>query len=344
MSHSAASQPPDTLPANGRGEAARATPAVPGLREWAALLTLVVVWGSAFLLTDIALAGYTPATLVAGRLFIGAGLLLFVVLASGQRLPRSRRQWGIIFIMALMGNVFPFSLIAWGQQTVPSGMAGILMAVMPLVVLVLAHRFAGDRITAGRALGLLVGFGGVVVLLGPTLSGGNMGSLAGQVAILAAAVCYGINVMLARLLNGTAAVVAAASVMLVANVFVVPAALVGDAASSPTSSATLALVALGVFSTALGSLIYFRLVVNAGPVFLSLINYLIPVYAVLAGALFLGERLPEYAFTGLALVLSGIFISQYRRQPLAAPPPARASAQLQPLPARAVRETGGGHG
>ena len=331
-------------PVPGRPSNVPGAPAAPGLREWTALLTLVIVWGSAFLLTDVALAGYTPATLVAGRLFIGAGLLLFVVMASGRRLPRSRRQWGIILVMALMGNVFPFSLIAWGQQTVPSGMAGILMAVMPLVVLLLAHRFAGEGITAGRALGLLVGFGGVAVLLGPTVAGSSTGSIAGQFAILGAAVCYGINVMLARLLVGTPAVVAAASVMLMATVFVVPAAVVGDAASAPTLSATLALLALGVFSTALGSLIYFRLVVNAGPVFLSLINYLIPVYAVLAGALFLGERLPEYAFTGLALVLGGIFISQYRRRPDSQPETPRPPGRLRPLPARAARETGGSHG
>jgi drug/metabolite transporter (DMT)-like permease len=322
----------------------RGASAAPGLRAWAALFTLVLVWGSAFLLTDVALAGYTPATLVAGRLVIGAGLLLLAVIASGQRLPSSRRQWGLILVMALMGNVLPFSLIAWGQQTVPSGMAGILMAVMPLVVLVLARRFAGDRITAGRAVGLVVGFGGVVVLLGPTVAGSSMGSLAGQLAILGAAVCYGINVMLARLLEDTPAVVAAASVMLVANAFVVPAAAVGDVASAPTLAATLALLALGVFSTALGSLIYFRLVVHAGPVFLSLINYLIPVYAVLAGALFLGERLPEYAFTGLALVLSGIFISQYRRPSNPNHATVRAARRPRPLPPRAARETGGGHG
>jgi drug/metabolite transporter (DMT)-like permease len=344
MPRSLPSPAPDSAPVERRRAAARGSLPVPGLREWAALLTLVVVWGSAFLLTDVALAGYTPATLVAGRLFIGAGLLLLVVMASGQRLPRSRRQWGVILVMALMGNVFPFSLIAWGQQTVPSGMAGILMAVMPLVVLVLAHRFAGDRITAGRAVGLLVGFAGVVVLLGPTVAGSSVGSTAGQLAILGAAVCYGINVMLARLLGGTPAVVAAASVMLMANVFVLPAAVVGDVSSMPTMSATLALLALGVFSTALGSLIYFRLVVNAGPVFLSLINYLIPVYAVLAGALFLGERLPEQALIGLALVLSGIFISQYRRQSDPPPEMSRTRERIRPASARPLHETGGTHG
>ena len=293
--------------------------------EWALLLALVVLWGSAFLFIRVALDAFTPIAITAGRLVIGAAVLGLLLLALGKTPPGEPRAWRFFASIAFMGNALPFFLISWGQQGIPSGLAGILMAVMPLGVLVMAHFLVpGERLTRGRVAGFAVGFLGVIVLTGPEALralGGDARELVSQLAVLGGALCYGIAAILARRGPAYEPIVTAASVLALGGAMAVAfaaatalpgAGLSGIVRAEVTPWAAASLLALGAASTALATVVFFNLVRRAGPTFMSLINYLIPVWAVLLGALALDERLPPRAFAALALILAGIVLSRFR--------------------------------
>src|SRR4051812_23429337 len=145
------------------------------------------MWGSAFMFMKIAVATVPPATLVASRLILAAIILYAVMRARGLRLPPPGRRWLAFIALGVLGNCLPFFLIAWGQQTIDSALAGILISVMPLATMVLAHFFvAGEHLTSRRALGFAIGFAGIVVLMGPAALMGLGGTPA--VALAQAAV------------------------------------------------------------------------------------------------------------------------------------------------------------
>ena len=279
------------------------------------------MWGSAFMLTKIALSALPPTVIVAGRLALGSILLLILAALKSQRLSTGRRLWLFYAGIAFFGNALPFSLITWGQGYIDSGLAGILMAVMPLVVLGLAHYFVpGERMTIYRAGGFLIGFAGMVVLMGPDalseLSGGQ-GQLMPMLAVLGGAVSYAIAVVLARLRPVSGALSTAAATTLIATLLMLPVVIQGvdfTHLPKPTTAVLLAIVLLGVFSTAIATVIYFRLITRAGPAFVSQINYLIPLWAVAIGVLFLGEAVERSHLYALALVLGGIFLTQLERR------------------------------
>ena len=287
-----------------------------GIAEWVLLLALTAMWGSAFMFIKLGIATVPPATLVASRLALGALLLYAVMRLRGLALPPLGRRWIAFAVLAIVGNSAPFYLISWGQQFIDSALAGILMAVMPLTTLLLAHFFvAGERLTANRALGFSVGFSGILVLMGPAVLSGLGGSLlevTAQATVLAGALCYAANSVMARRLVATDFLVASTSVLIVASLVTAPLALVLDRpwTLAPSVSSTAAIVWLGIGPTALATLLYFRLIAAAGPTFMALVNYLSPLVALLAGVLLLGEKPGVTAFAGLGLILLGIALSR----------------------------------
>lgn len=266
------------------------------------------------MLNEIALASLTPSVLVAGRLLIAAALICGYLVLTGGSLPAPGRAWWPMFVLAVFGNVLPFHLVAWSQQHIDSSLAGILMAVMPLFVLTLAHFLVpGARMTVSRAIGFVLGFAGVVVIIGPDFARGFDGNLAlwGAIGALGAALSYSISTIYARMLGAGDPVRRAASVLIVASAMSLPAAAVNLPEIAATSiGAIAALGILGLLSTGFATLLYFRLVQGPGPTFLSLVNYLVPAWAVIAGALFLDESLSLSVFFGLVLILSGIALSE----------------------------------
>jgi drug/metabolite transporter (DMT)-like permease len=289
------------------------------ITHWLLLFALVAMWGSAFMMTGIAVRAFSPAVLVSVRLIGGAMLLTGLVLVRGMRFPSHGRFWLFGLLLAIAGNCVPFWLISFGQQRVDSGLAGILMGIMPLTTMVLAHFFVqGERLNPIKAAGFAVGFVGLVVLLGPTALlelEGQGGVLLYELAILGGAVCYAINAVLARHRPPADPQVAAAGVMLMGGLIMAPIGLPAapaELAAAP-SAPLWALGALTVIATAIATVVFLKLVVIAGPSFTSFINYLIPVWAVLMGMVFLGERPGVDALIALALILGGIGLSELGR-------------------------------
>ncbi len=286
------------------------------LGHWLLLLALVAMWGSAFMFTGIAVRGFSPTGLVTIRLVIAAALLTALVAVRGRSFPWSGRFWLFSLALSLAGNCVPFWLISFGQQRIDSGLAGILMGIMPLTTMVLAHFFVpGERLNTTKAIGFMVGFGGLVMLIGPAALSelrGEGTEFLHQLAVLGGAVCYAINAIVARHRPPADPLVAAAGVMLAGSAIMLP---IGGAPASVQLISTppvplAAMLALSIVATAIATVVFLKLVTTAGPSFTSFINYLIPVWALLTGMIFLGEEPGIRVVIALALILAGIALSE----------------------------------
>jgi drug/metabolite transporter (DMT)-like permease len=250
---------------------------------------------------------------------VGLVVLLALLKFLGLRLPPPGRIWGIYTVLALVGNVIPFYFITWGQQVVDSALAGITIAIMPLATLVLAHFFVqGEELTWRRAGGFAIGFAGIVLLFDPAALarvGGSRETLY-QMGVLIGALCYAANSVTARRLVKSDFLVAAAGTLVVASVVSVPVALIVDRpwTLEPSWGSVSSVLWIGVGPTGIATVCYYKLISSAGPTFMSIVNYLSPVIAVLLGVALLDEQPGVNAYTGLALILIGIAVSQLRRR------------------------------
>jgi drug/metabolite transporter (DMT)-like permease len=295
-------------------------------RDWGLLFALVALWGSNFMFVKLGVATVPPATLVAARLALGALILLAVVRALGYTLPAPGREWAPYAVLGLVGNCMPFSFITWGQQHMDSALAGILMAIMPLATMVLAHFLVrGEGMTRNRVAGFLLGFAGIVVLTGPAALAGLGGApiaILAQLAVLSGALCYAANSVLSRVLIKGGVLVASAAIIAAGALISLPVALIVDRpwALAPSWGSVAAVIWIGIGPTAIATLVFLKVIASAGPTFMSLANYLIPVVALLLGIGLLDEEPGANAVAGLLLILGGIALSQFRgRAALARP-------------------------
>ena len=283
-------------------------------RNYQLLGLLIIVWGSSFLLIDRSLLFFSPEQIVGYRLFIGAVVMLFVSFLYGKQLPRSIIPWLHFVVYAVIGNILPYLLIATGQLTITSGMAGLLMAFMPLVTLILAHIFLpNDRLNRFKVLGFILGFSGVMFILWPTVNDGS-NTVFGILLVLGAACAYSINTIIASRLPSYDPLVSSTCVLIVASLIsflIWPNIFYIDFNNIPFIS-SISLLLLGALPTGYAALIYFTIINNAGATFLSNINYLIPVVAFFLGAIVLGEPILWYNILALLLIISGIFISRFK--------------------------------
>jgi len=284
-------------------------------RDYALLFALAAIWGSSFLFIKLAVVSLPPMTLVAARLWIAALGLLAYLLLTGGSLPRDLATWRHFAVIAVLGNLLPFFLISWGEVSIASGMAAILMATMPLVTLTLAHAFnPDDRITPAKLLGLSVGFGGIVVLVGPGVIAGLGREVLAQLAVAAAAWCYGMQSVYTRwsTLKDLPAATTAGGVLVCAALMALPFALAIDRpwSLSPTTGAIWSLVTLALLCTSVAYLILFRLLATTRATFVSNINYLVPVFGVFWGTALLDEAVGPGALAALALIMFGIGLAE----------------------------------
>lgn len=290
------------------------------LKDWGLLAILVALWGSNFMFIKIGVETVPPATLVASRLAIGAAIMVVVVRAMGYAFPPLGRPWIPYLGVAVLGNALPFWAITWGQQYIDSAHAGILMAVMPLATLVLAHFFvAGEAMTRLRAAGFMLGFAGIVVLMGPAALHGVGGSaiqILAQISVLAGALCYALQTILVRRSLTGNLMVASAAILMLAALISLPVALVADRpwALSPSPLSLAVVIWIGIGPTAVATIVFLRLIGSAGPTFMALTNYCVPIVALFLGTALLGEEPGAGAYAGLLLILSGIAITELRKR------------------------------
>ena len=278
-------------------------------------MILAGIWSSAFSAIKIGVETIPPVTLAASRVLLAVVVLYGYTLARGEKLPPWGRAWGLYFSIAVFGNGLPFTLISWGEVEVDSSLAAILMAIMPLATMVLVHFFTDDEpMTRSKLAGLLAGLTGVVVLVGPEVLQGLGGNAARQLAVALGALCYAIAITTARRLPPSSPTVRAAAVMICATVQMVVFSLVIDRPWSlvPSAGSLTAALYLGLFPTAVATIIYFQVLAVRGANFLATINYLIPVMGVVWGALLLGERITIQHVAALTLILAGVTIANLK--------------------------------
>ncbi len=281
-------------------------------REWGILLFLAVIWGGAFMFIGVAVQHVEPLTYVWLRLTIAAGAMWLFLKLSGGRLGLPREVWGSILLLALLNNALPFTLFGWGQTHIASGLASILNATTPIWGVLVAHLFTDDeRMTPRKVAGVALGFAGVAVMIGPTLLA-NVGSDAlAQLACIAASLSYAVAAVWARRFRrmGIAPMSVTTGQLSAGALMMLPLALVVDQPWTqplPPVSAWASIAALAIFCTALGYVLYFRLIDSAGATNALLVTLLVPPFAIFFGSLFLSEVLAPQDFIGLGLIALGL--------------------------------------
>jgi drug/metabolite transporter (DMT)-like permease len=293
--------------------AASDSPPKLGAVEWALLLLLAVLWGGSFFFSKFALRELPPAIIVLCRITLGALALNVAVLVSGHRMPRSLEAWRAFAVLGALNCFLPFTLITWSQTAITSALASILNATTPLLTIVVAHFLTRDeRMTPGKLAGVLIGFAGAALMVGPEALGGMTGSFVGELACLAGALSYAFGGVYGRRMRrmgisplcSAAGQFTTASAMVLAVVAVRGDLIVPAAAPSPLTWG--AVLCLALISTALAYVIYFRILATAGATNAILVTFLVPVSAILLGTTILGERLTAWHVAGMGLVALGL--------------------------------------
>ncbi|MBU2992795.1 DMT family transporter [Octadecabacter sp. 1_MG-2023] len=285
----------------------------PTATNWLSIFLLGLIWGGTFMVVAIALEGYGPLTVACARTTLGAVTLLLLVRLLNRPLPRGRAVFAYLGIIGVLNTALPFALLSWGQQYVPSAFAGISMAALPLFVLPLAHIFTDEKLSSRKLLGVMLGFLGAAVLIGPTAFDFSEGSLAlPQLACIGASFSYAISSVLTRRCPPIDSITMAALTLVVGAICLIPAMLVFEGIPEWTGTrSSYAIVFLGLVPTAFAALLRVATIRTAGAVFMTMVNYQVPVWSMIFGAWVLSEVLPLRFFVALAIILTGLAISQW---------------------------------
>jgi drug/metabolite transporter (DMT)-like permease len=278
---------------------------------------LALIWGSSFLWIKLAIRGLSPVEVTLTRLVLGAGVLFVIVAMRHQAMPRSRVVWAHIVIAALFANAAPYLLFALGEQHVASSTAGMLNATTPLwtVVVALAVRHQKE-ISARQGTGLILGFGGALLIFAPWQSASGFAS-AGAIECLAAAASYGISYVymdryLAR--RGINPVTLSACQLLAAAIMLAIALGVTGAPAPRLDVTVVASIAiLGIIGTGAAYVLNYQIITSEGATIASTVTYLLPVVAIVLGVSVLGERVTLPAIAGIGLILAGVALIRQRK-------------------------------
>jgi drug/metabolite transporter (DMT)-like permease len=275
-------------------------------RDWVQLIILSVLWGATFFLVAIALREMPPLTLVLARCVIAALVLVPVVYLLGFRFPQTRDAWRNFLVMSVLNNIIPFGLIFYAQQAVPSGIAAVLNATTPLMSLLVLRVLAGEAMTTNKIAGVLIGLLGVGVLVSPTAGDSQSAtSFLAMLAILGATLSYGLSGLWGRRFKAIPSPVTAAGQLLCSSLLMLPIAGLADqfwAQPMPSTPVIMAILALGILSTAMAYILFFQIMASAGPLNVMLVTLLIPFTTIALGALFLGEALTGRQIAGAVVI------------------------------------------
>ena len=285
--------------------------------NWILLLLLSAIWGGAFTLNKYALEAYSPEILVTGRLLVASLALIIIVLVIFKKVKVHRSDWRYYLFMSIVGIVAPFLLISYGQLGIDSSLAGILMSTMPISTLILSHFFLDDeRMTKTKLIGFLIAFIGIVVLIMPgknTLHTSMLDGLSSELMVISGAILYSFAAVYGKRfkitdpLNASTGVTLYSAVIMLIYLIFNPSIIPNDFGDMSHLSAVLI---LGIFCTAIATIIYFQILQSSGATFISMMNYLIPVWAILFGVIFFNENTVWNYFIGLLIIIFGIQLSQ----------------------------------
>jgi drug/metabolite transporter (DMT)-like permease len=296
----------------------------PDLLAYVLLFVQGAIFGSSFFVIKVALEDFGPITVAAGRIALGALMMVAYAMYKGERFPRDTKALMWLALVGLTNCAIPFFLIPWGEQHLESGQAAILMAIGPLIALVIAHFTTTDeRMNRFKASGFLLGFIGVLFVIGIQPVASGLGGLLPQIAILMAATSYAVAGAFAKHIRGISSVMMTACVLTFASIMTVPISFMLEspieaALQSHSNKALLALVWLGIVPTGFTFLIRFFLIKKAGYTFVSQVGYLVPIFGVLFGMVMLNEVITITMLGGMVLILIGLAISRITRKSEAA--------------------------
>ncbi len=300
-------------------------------RAWGALLIVAAIWGSSYLFIKVALDDLSVGWVVCGRCALGALVLVPLAARRGQ-LGALRGRWGAVTALALVQVAVPFLLIARGEEEIASGLAGILVASVPLFTALLALRLDRTQTSQGWGLvGLLAGMAGIVMLFGLDLHG-DTAEVVGGLMIIVASIGYAIGgFMLRANLPDVPAAATAAGTMLVSAAVTLPLAIATPPSAVPGIDTIASMAVLGMGGTGIAFVLFYALIADAGMARASLVTYIAPVFAVTYGAVLLDEPITAGAIGGMVLIVAGSWLAATARRPTRSEP----SRSTEPAPARA---------
>jgi len=279
-----------------------------GRLEWALFVALSFFWGASFFFYKVLVAALGPFTIVLGRMGIAAVIMNLILLARGEKLP-PRREWGAYGLMALLCNVIPFSLFAYGEQTISSGLASIINAMTPIFTVLVAHFWThNEKLAWHKAAGVLCGLAGVTILMGPSAFACD-NTLIGQLACLGSTISYGFGGVYGKRFSGQSLSVVVTAQLTAATILVAPLALAVEhpwTLPMPGLPIWGALFGIALVSTVLAYLIYFHILAKAGVTYISLVTFLIPVSGLFLGTVFLNETVSATDLAGMAVIALGL--------------------------------------
>ena len=283
------------------------------------LLSLAAIWGASFMFIEIALRDLEPTTLMAGRLLIASVFLVGLMAVRGVLRRLGRAGWRA-FALGLINSALPFTLIAWGQKHIDSGVAAIANATVPLFVAILAIWLArSERATGMRIVGIALGLVGVGVLTGaqPEV---DAWAVIGTLAVVAASVSYALaGLLLQRQTVRIDALTLSTATILGATIALIPFGVAQAPAELPGWEASASVLVLGIAGTGVGILLFMKMLGDFGAFRAGLVTYLMPITALLYGALLLDETITALMLVGLALILAGVALGSGLLRPSPAP-------------------------
>jgi drug/metabolite transporter (DMT)-like permease len=308
------------------------------------VLLLSVVWSASWPLIKFVGQSVPPVALVMGRMAVASCCLIPYLYFSGSRLPPLGRLWAPLLIIAVIGNALPYSLVAWGQQHVPSGLSAVLVGTMPVWTVLITHFFskgerAGERLNGMKLIGALSGFAGIVLLVGPAALEPTHDAFYGELALVAAALCWACGTIYTSFKRVVTPDQSATATALLAVILLAPISAAWEQpwTLDPSWAVLLGMAALGIGATALGTILLFRITAGHGPTVVSMVMYLNPALAVCWGALFFDETLALRHVVAFGCILAGLLlIDRGRRRaiariaPPAVPVPIERNARIEP--------------
>lgn len=287
----------------------------PTALDYTLIITTAIIWALAFIAIKVAVSEVSPLWVAASRVVIGFLVLLPWALYKGFIWPNSRRMWILVLAMALLNISFPFFLISWAETTIDAGVTSLLMGVGPFMALLGSHFFTGDdRITLPKFIGVVLGFTGVLIIVGGDalnqIGGGN--TLMAQLAALLGSMCYVTAGILIRKIDIPPVRLATLALLIGSITLCSTALLVDDIPPMPSQNVVNAIVFLGVVPTGIAYIMRFHLIRTVGYTTFSLGINLIPVFGVFLGALLLGEEITFGVILALLLILAGLFVSRLK--------------------------------